>query len=282
MIKSYNYLYSPKFLNYNISSNLFDKSKDSEKLEIQFINEQEEDTNSFDSDKDCLASSDFNKYFVPAFDFVFNNIIEEDTNNSNENKRIIFNVENFCKKKRGRIPKNEKKRDNHGKNTDDNVISKIKSHSMKFIINLLNDCIPSNDKITKSTRFKHFNHQEKRNPNQIHIDELKNSTLNDLLNNICVSPKYKCNEYANRKLVDKYTKKNSFLKDLFKMEYLELFHYYYNGNKPTREIIINDKTIKLSENTETFFDLIEKNKDDKKHIERILEVAEKIFKVQKV
>jgi len=83
MIKSYNYLYSPQFLNYNISSNLFDKSKDSEKLEIQFINEQEQDTNSFDSDKDCLASSDFNKYFVPAFDFVFNNSIEEDTNNSN-------------------------------------------------------------------------------------------------------------------------------------------------------------------------------------------------------
>ena len=102
------------------------------------------------------------------------------------------------------------------------------------------------------------------------------------MNNICVSPKYKCNEYANRKLVDKYTKKNSFLKDLFKMEYLELFHYYYNGNKPTREIIINNKTIKLSENTETFFDLIEKNKNDKKHIERILEVAEKIFKVKKV
>ena len=102
------------------------------------------------------------------------------------------------------------------------------------------------------------------------------------MNNICVSPKYKCNEYANRKLVDKYTKKNSFMKDLFKMGYLELFNYYYNGNKPTREIIINDKTIKLSENTETFFDLIEKNKNDKKHIERILEVAEKIFKVKKV
>jgi len=274
MIKSYNYLYSPHFLNYNISSNLIDKSNDSGKLEIQFINEQEEDTNSFDSDKDCLASSDFNKYFVPAFDFVFNNSIEEDTNNSNENKS-----ENFCKKKRGRIPKNEKKRNKHGKNTDDNVISKIKSHSMKFIINLLNDCIPSNDKKTKCTRFKHLNHQETRNPNQIHIDELKNSTLNDLLNKISVSSKYKCNEYANRKLVDKYTKKNSFMKDLFKMGYLELFNYYYNGNKPTREIIINDKTIKLSEDTETFYDLIKKNKDDKIHIERILEVAEKIFKV---
>ena len=277
MIKSYNYLYSPQFLNYNISSNLIDKSNDFKKLEIPFINEQEQDTDSFDSDKDCLAPFDFNKYFVPAFDFVFNNSIEEDTNNSNENKS-----ENFCKKKRGRIPKNEKKRNKHGKNTDDNVISKIKSHSMKFIINLLNDCIPSNDKKTKCTRFKHLNHQETRNPNQIHIDELKNSTLNDLLNKISVSSKYKCNEYANRKLVDKYTKKNSFMKDLFKMGYLELFNYYYNGNKPTREIIINDKTIKLSKHTETFYDLIKKNKDDKIHIERILEVAKKIFKVQKV
>ena len=65
------------------------------------------------------------------------------------------------------------------------------------------------------------------------------------------------------------------------MGYLELFNYYYNGNKPTREIIINDKTIKLSENTETFYDLIKKNKDDKIHIKRILEVVEKNFQSTK-
>ena len=109
MIKSYNYLYSPHFLNYNISSNLIDKSNDSEKLEI-YINEQEQDTNSFDSDKDCLAPFDFNKYFVPAFDFVFNNSIEEDTNNSNENKRIIFNDENFCKIKERQNSKTQKEK----------------------------------------------------------------------------------------------------------------------------------------------------------------------------
>ena len=66
------------------------------------------------------------------------------------------------------------------------------------------------------------------------------------------------------------------------MEYLELFDYYYNGNKPTKNIVIDDQTIKLSESTTTFFDLIQKNKVDKEHKERILEVAEKIFKIKKV
>lgn len=282
MIKRYNYLYSPQFLNYNISSNLVDKSNDSEKLEIQFIKEQEQDTNSKDSSKDYLTSSDFNQYFVPAFDFAFNNSSEEETNNSNKNKRHIFNDEFIGKKKKGRIPKNKKKRKEHGKNSDDNVISKIQTHYMKFIIKLINDCIPAEEKRDKRNRFKQFNHQDKRNPNRIHLEELKNSSINDLLKKFSVSTKYNCNEFANKKLVDKYTKKNSFLKKIFNMEYLELFNYYYNENKPISEIIIYDRPIKLSQKTETFFDLIENEKNDKRHKERILEVTEKIFKIKKV
>ena len=277
MIKRYNYLYSPQFLNYNISSNLVDKSDDCEKLEIQFIKEQEQDTNSIDSSKDYLAF-DFNQYFVPAFDFAFNNSSEEDTNNSNETERYIIKNEFIGKKKKGRIQKNKKKREEHGRNSDDNVISKIQTHYMKFIIKLINDCIPAEEKRDKRNRFKQFNHQDKRNPNRIHIEELKNSSINDLLKKFSVSTKYKCDEFANKKLVDKYTKKNSFLKKIFNMDYLELFNYYYNENKPTREIIIYDRPIKLSPKTETFFDLIENEKNDKRHKERILEVAEKIFK----
>ena len=64
------------------------------------------------------------------------------------------------------------------------------------------------------------------------------------------------------------------------MEYSELFNYYYNGNRPTREIIINDRKIKLSKETKTFYDLIENKNNDKKHKERILEITEKIFKIK--
>ena len=66
------------------------------------------------------------------------------------------------------------------------------------------------------------------------------------------------------------------------MEYLELFDYYYNGNRPAKKIVIDDQVINLSKSTETFFDLIQKNQVDKEHKERILEVAEKIFKIKKV
>ena len=136
MIKRYNYLYSPHFLNYNISSNSVDISNDSEKLEIQFIKEQEQDTKSLDSSKDILISSDSNKYFIQAFDFAFNNNLEEDTDISNENKTHIFNEEFICKKKKGRIPKNNKKRQKHDRNIDDNVITKIQTHYMKFNIDI--------------------------------------------------------------------------------------------------------------------------------------------------
>ena len=150
---------------------------------------------------------------------------------------------------------------------------------MKFIIDIINDCIPAEEKRYKRNRFKQFNHGDKRNSNKIHIEELKNSSINDLLKKFSASPKYNCDEYANRKLVEKYTKENSFLKDLFKMEYLELFNYYYNGNRRTREIIINDRKIKLSKETKTFYDLIENKNNDKKHKERILEITKKIFKI---
>jgi hypothetical protein len=58
------------------------------------------------------------------------------------------------------------------------------------------------------------------------------------------------------------------------MKYLELFDYYYNNNEPLKEIEINNKIIKLSPDTETFYTLIQNNEDMK---ERILKVAEKIY-----
>ena len=59
------------------------------------------------------------------------------------------------------------------------------------------------------------------------------------------------------------------------MKYLDLFSYYYNGNKPLTEIEINNKIIKISTKTKPFFRLIQKNKDIK---ERIMEVVEKFYK----
>ena len=275
-------MYSPEFLNYDISSALDDISNTFEIFEQQFIQEKELDTSSFEIDRNSLASSDSSESSISTFDLLFNNNKEECTKIHNDNKRCFFSIENFGKKKRGRPATNNTKRKPHTKNTEDNVITKIKTHFMKFIINFINDCINSKN---KKKLFKHFNHKDKSSPTRMHIKELQDSSISDLLMNIQFSTKYKQNKKNaefNRKLVEKLSKDNTFFTRLFKMEYLELFDYYYNGNKPTKKIVIDDQTIKLSESTTTFFDLIQKNKVDKEHKERILEVAEKIFKIKKV
>ena len=275
-------MYSPEFLNYDISSTLDDISNTNEIFEQQYIQEKDLDTSSFEIDRNSLASSDSSESSISTFDLLFNNNKEEDIKIYNYNKRCFFSIENFGKKKRGRPATNNTKRKPHTKNTEDNVITKIKTHYMKFIINFINDCINSKN---KKKLFKHFIHKDKSSPTRMHIKELQDSSISDLLMNIQYSTKYKKNKKNaefNRKLLEKLSKDNTFFTRLFKMEYLELFDYYYNGNKPTKKIVIDDQTIKLSESTTTFFDLIQKNKVDKEHKERILEVAEKIFKIKKV
>ena len=144
---------------------------------------------------------------------------------------------------------------------------------MNFIIDFINDFINSKG---KRNRFIEFNYKVKSDISKAHRKELEDSSINDLLNNILISKKYKkCPEY-NKNLVGKLlkNKKDTSLKDLFGMKYLELFDYYYNNNEPSKEIEINNKIIKLSPDTETFYTLIQNNEDMK---ERILEVAEKIY-----
>ena len=212
------------------------------------------------------SSSDFNL----AFDSVLNNY-NEDMIGIN-NKESISSVKFLIKRKRGRIATNKYKRKEHNKITEDNVNTKIQTHYMNFIIDFINDCIPSKN---KRNLFKYFNHKEKRDTSLVHIKQLKNSSINELLKNIPISDKFKkYSEYINIKLVDKLSK-DSFFKDLFGMKYLDFFSYYYNDNKPLTEIEINNRIIKTSSKTKSFINLIQKNKDIK---ERIMEVVEKYYK----
>jgi len=184
-------LYSPKFLNYDISSNLDAISNIFEIFDLQCIQEKELDTSSFEIDRNSLASSDSSESSISTFDLLFNNNKEEDTKIYYDNKRRFFSIENFGKKKRGRPANNNTKRKPHTKNTEDNVITKIKTHYMKFIINFINDCINSKN---KKKLFKHFNHKDKSSPTRMHIKELQDSSISDLLMNIQFSTKYKQNK----------------------------------------------------------------------------------------
>ena len=193
----------------------------------------------------------------------------------------MFSIEKFGNKKRGRTATNKKKRKEHGKSSEDNILTKIQVHYMKFIINFINVCNPLEG---KKNKFMQFNYEDKRNTNSAHIKELEDSSLYDLLINTPISDKYtKANEYTNKKITDKLSKyKDDFFNKLFKMNYIEFFNYYYNDNKPSKEININGRSIRLTTKTktETFYELIKKikQKDKDKHYEElILGVAKKFY-----
>ena len=248
---------------------------DSSCVSIDYENLFQEHINIFNYNSNLINNSFSytNENFKLAFNQAF--ILRKgETKIDYENKKNLFSTEHLTtKRKRGRFISKKNKRKEHNKYTEDNVITKIQNHYMNFIIDFINDFINSKD---KRNRFIEFNYKVKSDISKAHRKELEDSSINDLLNNILISKKYKkCPEY-NKNLVGKLlkNKKDTSLKDLFGMKYLELFDYYYNNNEPLKEIEINNKIIKLSPDTETFYTLIQNNEDMK---ERILKVAEKIY-----
>ena len=67
---------------------------------------------------------------------------------------------------------------------------------------------------------------------------------------------------------------NLFFKSLFDIKYLDLFSKYYNNKQPLKEVLINNQVISLSQRTEFFYHLLEKNKLSKSSL---IEVAEKFY-----
>ena len=65
-----------------------------------------------------------------------------------------------------------------------------------------------------------------------------------------------------------------FFKNLFDIKYLDLFSKYYNNKQPLKEVLINNQVISLSQRTEFFYHLLEKNKLSKSSL---IEVAEKFY-----
>ena len=83
------------------------------------------------------------------------------------------------------------------------------------------------------------------------------------MNCIKISKKYKiCNENWNEENKDALIKLNKKFKDIFDINYLELFHYYYNNEQPLEEVFISGKTI-IVYKAKSFYYLLEKNKDSK-------------------
>ena len=108
---------------------------------------------------------------------------------------------------RGRKKKENKdiEKSEHGKFSEDNMMRKIKSHLMDFIINILNESLKEKDKDDKTSMFckidKDINEVLKRDYNL----QLLGKTLSEIFSTTKISKKYKNieNEYSNAILIQK-------------------------------------------------------------------------------
>lgn len=227
-------------------------------------------SDSFNFHNDDYVSEDFLKVPTATNNFNFDDLFPKFDNfyfvsffSTTINKRK-FKTEK-AKTRRGRKINNKFKNKIHDSSSYDNIITKVQVHFLSFVINLMNDCILY---FLKNPDIKFFNflYAEKSNIKQKYLENLKKCTIEDLLKNMKISKKYdKSKKYNNKNLVEKLTNLPWFNK-IFEMNFLELFLIYHNNEQPLEELSIFDETIKLSNKTESFYNLLLNNKNLKKEI----------------
>ena len=198
-------------------------------------------------------------------------IISEEENDNNGNHQInIFTV--YKSHKRGRYCYKENKHGVHGSDSFDNIERKIQVHFLTFLINFCNDALKTEYEHSKYT-FKQINYRDKARIIISYIQQLKYSNIKDILN-LEISLKYKnYQRNANKDLLNK-VESSDWLDKLFQMNWIELFNYYYNNEKPLNKIIFENKEIFLSYETKSFYFLLKKYKNLR---QKIVGVAKNVY-----
>ena len=176
------------------------------------------------------------------------------------------------KKSRGRKVASEKKytkNKRHLSTDEDNILTKIQVHFLKFLIYFLNDCLFDNY-IKNKICFKKFAHKVTSKVSSSHFNKIKNSTVYDILTETPISIKYKDNKNNNIELANDLNQIDWFHK-LFELKFIELFYVYCNERKKLQKIFLFDREILLSNDTKSYYFLLEKNKKENRNIIEITE-----------
>ena len=152
----------------------------------------------------------------------------------------------------------------HLSTSEDNILSKIQVHFLKFLIYFLNDCLPDYYK-KNDICFKKFAHKVISKVSSVHLNKIKNSTIYEILKETPISKKYKSKKNTNIELAEELYQIDWF-KRLFGLKFMELFFFYYNEIKQLKKIFLFDREIILSNDTKSYYFLLDKNKSDKKEI----------------
>lgn len=180
------------------------------------------------------------------------------------NSKLYDKNKNVINKKRGRKSLKKEILHVHSALDDDNILRKIQVHFLTFLVSFTNDYIdtifPNLDKKAKNIlHFRHFDYKVKKTINHGSIENLKKKTIGKILQ-MEASPKNKtCKRNINQII---YYKLSALFPELekfyFNKSFPEFFiEYYYN--KSERFITLNGVKVNLSNKTQTFSALIQKN-----------------------
>ena len=137
-------------------------------------------------------------------------------------------------------------------------LQKIKRGRIAKKISFINDCIKTLNQ-NKKIRFKKINYKLKRKISKKFFDNMKNSSINEILRSIDISKKYKKFDKNINKENLRKLEKDPWFEKLFKMNFLDLFTYYYNQAQPLDELFLFEKTITFSDETKPYYKLLEAN-----------------------
>ena len=191
----------------------------------------------------------------------------ESQENENNGKRSypIFNVikeeindsKVIKKRRRPKTSKDHKKNKIHKFDSPDNILRKIHSHYLSFIISFMNDIL---NHLNYSQRFLDLNYKFKKKANKKEIEDIKKESIGDI---ICqeINGKFKSKDKSYNKVIFEEIKDNKILKNILSEKYINIFKkIYHRGNKiiNLREYGLNKKVV-LSNTVKMYKDLLLKD-----------------------
>ena len=153
----------------------------------------------------------------------------------------------------------------HRSDSFDNLLRKIQVHFLNFLIDFCNDALKTEYE-NSDYSFKQIKYKVKEEIKYSYLKNLKHCSIEDILN-FDISSKYlSLDRNHNKKLLEKIESSSIWLYNLFQMNYLQLFKYYYNDGKPLNKIYFMEREIFLTPKTKSFYCLLEKNLNLKNEI----------------
>lgn len=256
------------------------KGNDFEKLNLNKISTlKEENQINEDASKTKLFKQSVKKIEISKNDF-----IDEDKRNIEDEMKgedkILFNCKHIHTP--GRKRKNKIKDINaekfHSKTAQDNIVTKIQTYFITFIISLANDIIQELTKKNKNLCFKDIDYKIKKKVKSEYMAKLKDLCVKDILQNP-VSSKFRStninfNKIAYDIIININNSSTEVIKEYFNMNYLTLFEKYINNCNPLNKINIKGKDIYFSEKTKSFYYLLKKNDSIKNEL---IGIAKKMY-----